>query len=363
MLAKLVRAALSVSVLGVGATACGGGDNGGTGPGPGSTTADLAITNTDSLTLVIDGTPLVYTIVVTNLGPNPVTGARVDDAFPARLSSVTWTCAASAGSSCPAGGSGNIAATVNLLAAATATFSAAGTVTGTGALSNTASVTAPGGIYDPPGNNSATDDDTQVTLAARLRVLHASPEAPNMDIVVGGRILLTNLAYKAASAYLPVPAATVSIQARSAGTITVIVSATSTLGAGRDYTLVTTGLAASPIALVLADTNTAPSGNNGKVRIVHASPGAGTMDIYVWPPALPIDLFDPVLTDVTFQTVSPYVTAPAGTFRVRLTPANSKTALFDSTLTIQVGRVRTGVAVDKPGGGRPVGAVVLADLN
>ncbi|MGH6691723.1 MAG: DUF4397 domain-containing protein, partial [Gemmatimonadales bacterium] len=144
---------------------------------------------------------------------------------------------------------------------------------------------------------------------------------------------------------------------------TVIVSATSTLGAGRDYTLVTTGLAASPIALVLPDTNTAPSSGNAKVRIVHVSPGAGTIDVYVWPPALPIDFVSPVLTDVTYQMVSGYVNAPAGTYRVRITPPNSKSALFDSTVTIQAGRVRTGVVVDKPGGGRPVGAVVLADLN
>ncbi len=488
MLAKLVRAVLSVSVVGVGATACGGGGNGGTGPGPATAdlaitvtdgmtaigqgapltytivarnngpgavtgarvtdtfpaqltgvtwtctastgsscpasgagtigtdvslpaggtatfratgtvggsgtlvntatitapagvtdapgnnsatdsnteitvTADLTITLTDSATLLIDGEAITYTIVVTNLGPSPATGARVDDAFSARVSGVTWTCTASVGSSCPGAGAGAIAANVNLPAGGSVTFRASGTATGTGLLASTATVTPPAGIFDPPANSTATDNDTQVAAAARLRVLHASPEATNLDIVVSGRMLATNLAFKASTAYLTVPATNVTIQARSTGTATVVAGATSTLAAGRDYTFIPTGLAASPVALVLSDTNTAPSGNNGKVRIVHASPGAGTIDIYVWPPALPIEFFNPVIADVTYQTVTQYVNAPAGTYRVRLTPPNTKTALFDSTLTIQAGRVRTGVVVDRPGGGPPVGAVVLADLN
>lgn len=160
MLAKLVRTALAVSALGVGATACGGdGGSGGTGPGP--TTADLAITVTDGATLIGQGAPLSYTIVARNNGPDAVTGARVSDTFPTQLSSVTWTCTASSGSSCPASGAGTIAADVSLRAGGTATFTATGTVGGSGTLVNTATVTAPAGVTDPPGNNSATDGDTQ----------------------------------------------------------------------------------------------------------------------------------------------------------------------------------------------------------
>ena len=90
-------------------------------------TADLAITKTDGLTAVNQGTSLTYTIVASNAGPSAVVGATVTDNFPAQLSGVTWTCAASAGSSCAASGSGNLAAAVNLLAGGTATFTATAT--------------------------------------------------------------------------------------------------------------------------------------------------------------------------------------------------------------------------------------------
>ncbi|MDH5234654.1 MAG: DUF11 domain-containing protein, partial [Gemmatimonadota bacterium] len=74
--------------------------------------ANLGITKTDGVTAVNQGGTVTYTIVASNAGPNAVTAATVTDNFPAQVTGVTWTCSATAGSSCPASGSGNIAASV-----------------------------------------------------------------------------------------------------------------------------------------------------------------------------------------------------------------------------------------------------------
>lgn len=139
---------------------------------PGTVIADLSITKTNNVTSVVPGSLVTYTIVVTNKGPSAVTGATVTDNVPAALTGVTWTCVASAGSSCPAAGSGNINTTVNLLAGATATFTLKGTLSAsaTGTLVNTATVAPPPGVTDPvSGNNTSTDSDpiaaTTVDLA------------------------------------------------------------------------------------------------------------------------------------------------------------------------------------------------------
>ena len=131
-----------------------------------SPVADLQITVTDGLSSAIQGSTVSYTIVVTNAGPSAVTSAQVADTFPAILSGVSWTCVASAGSSCTTGGSGNNrTGTVTLLSAGTATFTANTTLSAsaTGALVNTATVTTPAGVIDPNlANNSAIDTDTIV---------------------------------------------------------------------------------------------------------------------------------------------------------------------------------------------------------
>ncbi|HEV7768776.1 MAG TPA: SBBP repeat-containing protein [Thermoanaerobaculia bacterium] len=123
--------------------------------------ADLSITKTDGVTTATPGGSVTYTITASNGGPNPVTGATVADTFPASLT-CNWTCVGFGGGTCTAAGAGNLNDTVNLPNGGGVTYTASCTVSpaASGSLSNTATVTAPGGITDPPGNNSATDNDT-----------------------------------------------------------------------------------------------------------------------------------------------------------------------------------------------------------
>ncbi len=128
-------------------------------------TADLEVTVTNGTTAVSACVPVSYTVHVTNAGPDAVTNARVLDSFPGAFTGVTWTCSASAGSSCStSAGSGDIDRTVSLLSGGSATFVATGTLAPSPAatLSNTASVSfTAAGVTDPvPGNDSATDTDS-----------------------------------------------------------------------------------------------------------------------------------------------------------------------------------------------------------
>jgi uncharacterized repeat protein (TIGR01451 family) len=122
---------------------------------------DLAITKTDGATSVIAGGPVKYTITITNLSNIAVTGAPVTDSLPGMLGGVTWTCSATSGSSCTAGGSGNNrTGSVTLAGGGVATYTAAAAVSpvATGTLSNTATVNA--ATDTNTANNSATDIDT-----------------------------------------------------------------------------------------------------------------------------------------------------------------------------------------------------------
>jgi uncharacterized repeat protein (TIGR01451 family) len=141
--------------------------------------ADLSITKTDGQTSAVPGQTLTYTIVAQNAGPAEALGARVTDAPAAALLGVTWTCAASPGSSCPASGSGGIDHAVDLLAGGTATFILTGALdpAATGTLVNTASVAAPPDVIDPgAANNAATDTDTLTPLADLALTLSDAPD-------------------------------------------------------------------------------------------------------------------------------------------------------------------------------------------
>ena len=132
-----------------------------TDPTPGNNTAtdtdtltpqvDLAVTKTNAGRRSIAGSATSYTVEVTNNGPSAVTGATVADVAPSELESVTWTCSATVGSSCPTSGTGDINDPVDLAVGgrppSRSTQPCPPTPRATS--SNTATVTVPSGVADP----------------------------------------------------------------------------------------------------------------------------------------------------------------------------------------------------------------------
>ena len=134
------------------------GNNTGTDTNPVGPQADLTISKSSSPNPYVPGTPLTYTVVVSNAGPCDVINARVQDALPAAAGGLRLDLHAErAGASCgtPAGTRRHRCAG-DAAGGTSATFTVSGTVPAgtTGALINTATVTPPLGVTDPvPGNN------------------------------------------------------------------------------------------------------------------------------------------------------------------------------------------------------------------
>ena len=132
--------------------------------------ADLAVTKSNGVTSLSPGATTIYTVVVSNYGPNAVTGATVTDAAPPGVTFGAWTCAGSGGAVCPATGSGNVNATVTLPSGTSVTFRINATIgsTASGSITNTATVAPPAGTTDSnPANNSASDTDPLTTTTNR----------------------------------------------------------------------------------------------------------------------------------------------------------------------------------------------------
>jgi uncharacterized repeat protein (TIGR01451 family) len=130
-------------------------------------TADLSVSKTNSVSKVAAGGTLSYTIVASNAASSNVpVSTTVTDTAPAGIVFGSWTCTATAGSSCPATGTGNLNAAVTLAQGGSATFTVNATVSlsaASGSSTNTASIATPANVTDPvPGNNVATDSGVTV---------------------------------------------------------------------------------------------------------------------------------------------------------------------------------------------------------
>ena len=208
------------------------------------------------------------------------------------------------------------------------------------------------------------DDNTGPEAEARVRVVHASPDAPNVDVLLDDAEVLSDVPYLAASDYLAASAGDHNLKVNAAGTATTVIDADVTLADGTDYTVVASGLVAEITPIVLVDENSTPEAGNARVRAVHGAPSAPAVDVYVTAPGADIEAVVPVLAGVAFGDVADYLEVPAGDYQVRVTPAGTKTVAIDSgALTLESGQVRTAIAVDAPGGGEPFDILLLADLN
>lgn len=208
------------------------------------------------------------------------------------------------------------------------------------------------------------DDNTGPEGEARIRVVHASPDAPDVDVLLDEAEVLSDVPYLAASNYLEAPAGQRNLKVNAAGTSTTVIDADVDLADGSEYTVIASGAVASIAPIVLVDDNTAPDAGNARVRAIHGAPGAPAVDVYVTAPGEDLTQVTPVLTGVEFGDVADYLEVPAGDYQVRVAPAGTTSVVIDSgVLSLGAGEVRTAIAVDAAGGGAPFDLLLLADLN
>jgi hypothetical protein len=179
---------------------------------------------------------------------------------------------------------------------------------------------------------------------AQVRVAHMSPDAPAVDIYVDGNKALSNVAFKAVSNYLPLPAGEHRFEVRAAGapaTDKAVIDAKATVEAGKAYTVAATNELAKITPLVLVDDVAAPGAGKAKVRVVHASPDAPAVDVAV--------KGGPVLiNNLAFGKASDTLTVDAKSYDLEVRPTGTTTvALPLNGVNLEAGKIYTVFAAGK----------------
>lgn len=205
------------------------------------------------------------------------------------------------------------------------------------------------------------DDDNNTAAKAKVRVLHASPDAPAVDVTLNNTSLVTSAPFKAATAFREVDAGAGSVRVNVAGTQTTVIDAKPNFAAGRAYTVIAANKVASIEPLVVDDDGIAPPAGQVKVRVVHGAPSAPAVDVYVTAPAAALATSTPTLANVAFKGISNALTIGAGAYQIRVTATGSKTPVYDSgSLNLPGGADFVLVAVDQSNGTSPISLLGLS---
>ena len=158
---------------------------------------------------------------------------------------------------------------------------------------------------------------------AKVRVLHASPDAPAVDVYLDDAKVdaLTNVPFATISGYLDVPAGDHNVKVYATGSTTdPVIDADVTVAAGARYTIAATDAVASITAQVLED-KPSPDCDSASVRVVHFSADAPAVDVAT----TGSDPADAVVKNLEYPNATGYVALPAGSYDLEVRLAGTTT--------------------------------------
>jgi hypothetical protein len=181
------------------------------------------------------------------------------------------------------------------------------------------------------------NDDNPVAPVSQARVMtvHASPDAPAVDLLVDNVVVGSGLAYPGNTAYLNVAAGTRNVKVNVAGTTTTAISADLPVTGGVNYSVFAADVVSNVGAVVLTDDLTTPAAGNAHVRFVHLSPDAPAVDVAVQGGAV-------VFANKAFKESTAFTPLNAGTYDLEVRLAGTSTVVLPlNDIALQSGKIYT----------------------
>lgn len=171
------------------------------------------------------------------------------------------------------------------------------------------------------------NDSRQIPGMAYIRLFHAAPGAPEVDIYANGRQVAKRLAYGQFTDYIALAAGTYTIQAFPVGLTTSPVLSISLPIEDKVYTLALIGILPTIGILPIVDEYVPLSAGAANIRFANLSPNAPNLNLAL---RGGINLF----TDIGYTEVSDYTPIRPGFYNFVVTPSTS------STIVLSIPRVR-----------------------
>ena len=162
----------------------------------------------------------------------------------------------------------------------------------------------------------------QNSSTSHIRVLHAVPDAPNVDVYANDQLVAENLPYGQYTNYITVPSETYEISLYVAGsTDSPVLSNMLTIHPNSIYTIAAVGRLSDISFLAIPDTNMSHHYNMSMIRFVHLSPNAPSVDI-----TLPDGTI--IFQRIPFKEVTHYIALPPSDYTLQVRVAGTSTVVL-----------------------------------
>ena len=187
---------------------------------------------------------------------------------------------------------------------------------------------------------------------AQVRIIHATADAPGLDIYQGPTALAYNLGFGSVTSYIPLTPGIYSIHADTAGSRQTLSSAKVTFAPSTQYTVLIGNSITSPQQLTLIDQNQPTPSGQIALRFLNQATRAGAVDIYLVPTGQRPTSVTPLVTGIAFGANTGYLNIPANTYSLVMVPAgiaptSAATTYAGPQITYSSGSARTVVLIDQ----------------
>jgi hypothetical protein len=195
-----------------------------------------------------------------------------------------------------------------------------------------------------------------------VRVFHASPDAPKVNLWVNDAVVASDLDYQQSTGYLTLDQGTYKVAVEGVipgGNAVVIGPVNLSLAGKTDYDVIAVNSVGSIEPLVLSDTGSLSDDTKVRVRVAHLAADAPLVKVFVTSPDADLAA-STELGSFSFKETLGAVEVAAGDYQIRVTLTDN-TVVFDSgTVTLAAGKdLLVGALPNVGTGSSPISLAVL----
>lgn len=175
-----------------------------------------------------------------------------------------------------------------------------------------------------------------------VRVFHAAPQAPNVDVYVNDQMVFSNLAFGDFTRYVYLDEGEYNVSVYLAGQKDrPVINQMVDVPSQQIFTIAATGNLDNLGLLVVPDkVSKSPSQNYSSVRVIHLSPNAPGVDILVDG--------DTLFEDISFGEGTDYVDLNPGTYNVNVVLNTDKSVVLPLKMTLNPDKIYTIYIIGNP---------------
>lgn len=175
-----------------------------------------------------------------------------------------------------------------------------------------------------------------------VRVFHAAPQAPNVDVYVNDQMVFSNLAFGDFTRYVYLDEGEYNVSVYLAGQKDrPVINQMVDVPSQQIFTIAATGNLDNLGLLVIPDkVSKSPSQNYSSVRVIHLSPNAPGVDILVDG--------DTLFEDISFGEGTDYVDLNSGTYNINAVLNSDKSVVLPLKMTLNPDKIYTIYIIGNP---------------